>query len=571
MEKVIQTMFSTLQKNAAAFCALLAMLTLPFTGNRAYAQGDGGILTDGYGHWDWGWLDWPPANGCPHTIINISTGVDNAGTPLSLTTPDPNWICPAGMGSVVYYSGWGTFSGSRWLGNTSFGTPPGTYSFTRNFTLPLGASGIITLQAIADNRVKIYLDGGSTPIALSTPWDSYGFLNSRVANYTAAIGPGSHSIVAQVVNEDGPSGLDLYGTVDYTNTNTSVDLSTGVVGFLPLPVGTTDPYWSCPAGYNKVTTPHPYWDNFTGSQWLGDGVNDVPAGSYDYYRTFNVPGASGILNFEAMGDNTVKFDLDGNYLAQTGATTFGYTLPYKVVYTGGVTGGTHTLHAVVTNNEAMMGLNLHGSIAYCNSEYDNTNCITDPYYTATFAGPNSAAFFSSANPMNTSTAYATVTHYWDFGDGGNSTAVNPVYTYATPASYLVTHTVTKVIAYPGGLRSRCSSTKSCWVTVDWDASGKHFSVDCGSGDPSGKPGATITPAQDGPFAIFPNPAQDELKISRPLNSCELSIFSVDGRSISHVSDFTGQKIDISNLPAGSYILKIAENNKVTNLKFNKIQ
>lgn len=566
-------MYTNIRKSTTVLSLLITLFASFFTGYQAFAQGDDDPRTiGGTGHWDW--TDWPPPpNGCPTTVINISTGVDNTGTLLSIGSPDPNWSCPSGMGNTITpISSWGSLPGSRWLGSTS-STSPGYFNYVRAFSLPVGAVGTITFQALADNYVQIYLDGGTSPIAQTPGLTIYGFTNANVVNYTALIGPGVHYITAVVYNGNDVTGLNLSGTVSYNIPNTSLDLSTGISNYLPLAIGLADVSWPCsPAGYNNVTAPNAAWGNFSGSQWLGIGGTDAPAGNYTYDRTFTVPSGGGQLTFEAMADNYVQFYLDGSTtpFAQTpGLTLYGFMLSNKVAYSAPIGAGSHTLHAKVYNNGAYLGFNLHGSMAYCNPDYDNTSCNADPNYTVVHTGYNTASFYSSTNPINTSSAYAGVTHYWDFGDGGNSTLANPVYTYAAPGSYLVTHTITKVIISPDGVKRKCIFTASCYLTVD-DAN-RIFSFDCQDGIPSGKPAALgILPELTEAFTIFPNPAQDNLKISRRLNSCELEIIGLDGRSMLHVKDFNGTDVDISSLPDGSYILRIIEGNQVTNLKFNKM-
>ncbi len=67
------------------------------------------------------------------------------------------------------------------------------------------------------------------------------------------------------------------------------------------------------------------------------------------------------------------------------------------------------------------------------------------------------------------------------------------------------------------------------------------------------------------LSIYPNPASDYLKIESPFEIKKIGIYNLNGKLIQQVSAFNGtQKIDISQLPNGQYLLKgLTENGEVS--------
>jgi hypothetical protein len=65
------------------------------------------------------------------------------------------------------------------------------------------------------------------------------------------------------------------------------------------------------------------------------------------------------------------------------------------------------------------------------------------------------------------------------------------------------------------------------------------------------------------LSVYPNPANDVINIVLDKATASLSIHSVTGQLISQYESFTGKKtIDVSELPAGLYILKFVNDTKV---------
>ena len=58
--------------------------------------------------------------------------------------------------------------------------------------------------------------------------------------------------------------------------------------------------------------------------------------------------------------------------------------------------------------------------------------------------------------------------------------------------------------------------------------------------------------------IYPNPANDYVNVNATVNLQNIEIYSIDGQLlISEIVDTNNVKIDVSNLPSGTYILRAA--------------
>ena len=56
--------------------------------------------------------------------------------------------------------------------------------------------------------------------------------------------------------------------------------------------------------------------------------------------------------------------------------------------------------------------------------------------------------------------------------------------------------------------------------------------------------------------IFPNPASDYVNVSATINLQYIDIYSIDGQLLKHeFVDTNNAKIDVSNLPSGTYIIR----------------
>lgn len=121
---------------------------------------------------------------------------------------------------------------------------------------------------------------------------------------------------------------------------------------------------------------------------------------------------------------------------------------------------------------------------------------------------------------------------WDFGDGNTSNLQNPSNTYANGGNYQVCLTINT---------DSCSST-TCQIV----------NVAC----------LSLADEEAIEIKIYPNPAQDilNLSISQELKDAEVKIYSIQGQLMltENISVVNQKAINISDLPAGMFIIEIEE-------------
>lgn len=355
------------------------------------------------------------SNPVPVTM-DLSTGMNN-GSPVPVGNTDPNWT---GTYNTVInaHPAWATLSGSQWLGDNS-GVPPGFYVYTRNFTIPTG--GTLNLQALADNNVQVALDGN--PITQTPGLTIYGFQMANVCSYSAGITPGAHTLTAKVYNEGGPMGLDVRATVTYCGDPTPPPCNADPTFTATYGGGTTVNFAS-----NHVALPgtnvYHTWD-------FGDG--SIPSNAANPSHTY-APGTYNVVH-------TVVVQV----LAADG-TVIDECVQEKVC--------TLVVSDKDTRDRAIQ--------LYCDG-LPPVQCHVDPTFSATWGG-GLTANFTSNNVVYASTV---VTHYWNFGDGGTSTAANPSHTYTSPGSYVVMHDVlVQVLDASGHIIKECRDVKECNLVID---------------------------------------------------------------------------------------------------------
>lgn len=148
-------------------------------------------------------------------------------------------------------------------------------------------------------------------------------------------------------------------------------------------------------------------------------------------------------------------------------------------------------------------------------------------------------------------------HYWNFGDGGTSTQVAPVHTYAGAGRYTITYVATDTI-------KNCSDTDR--VSFRIDSLGylkrKAFTLTVIDRTTSVK---KILLKADETFKVYPNPAQHDLKALSAVNT-QIAIYNVLGELISIRQLMAGeeQSIDVSTWAKGLYFIRT---NQGPSLKF----
>lgn len=129
---------------------------------------------------------------------------------------------------------------------------------------------------------------------------------------------------------------------------------------------------------------------------------------------------------------------------------------------------------------------------------------------------------------------------WDFGDGGYSSAEDPVHTYSTPDSFLVTLTVTDI--------NGCMDTLSQWVDV--------FVCNANSIDDQ---------TDQAQVEFYPNPSSSVTTIESSEAMEQIMLFDNSGKLILHVSGISSnrEELNLSSIAAGTYLARVLFGNSAT--------
>jgi hypothetical protein len=149
-------------------------------------------------------------------------------------------------------------------------------------------------------------------------------------------------------------------------------------------------------------------------------------------------------------------------------------------------------------------------------------------------------------PINPAQNY---TYAWNFGDGATSTLDSPVHTFAAAGDYLVTMDVS----------NGCTDTSvTLLIRVD-------FTV-----------GTATVVKNNIDMRLYPNPAQDQLKLELVGDNIyfrNISVHNVVGQKVIDLKTqkTVTEKINLSQLPAGMYILKAETDKGMVMRKFEVIK
>ncbi|MNS30024.1 PKD domain protein [compost metagenome] len=149
-------------------------------------------------------------------------------------------------------------------------------------------------------------------------------------------------------------------------------------------------------------------------------------------------------------------------------------------------------------------------------------------------------------PINPAANY---NYAWNFGDGATSTLDSPVHTYAAAGDYLVTMDVS----------NGCTDTSvTLLIRVD-------FTV-----------GTATIVKNNIDMRLYPNPAQDQLKLELVGDNIyfrNISVFNVVGQKVINLKTqkTVTEKVNLSQLPAGMYILKAETDKGMVMRKFEVIK
>jgi PKD repeat protein len=177
-------------------------------------------------------------------------------------------------------------------------------------------------------------------------------------------------------------------------------------------------------------------------------------------------------------------------------------------------------------------------------------CITTDTVTLTFDPLPKVAGISYLQTGNSYTfepgglQYA-ASYFWDFGDGNTSTDLKPVHTYAVEQTRTV-----MFIAF------NACGTDTTFVQLKPTDINKVITSGYG-------------------VRVYPNPAQNTLYIdmASPAPDMHLRIMNAMGQVVFEklLEDQFQNKVDISSLPAGSYILKVNDYDRMVTWRFNVLK
>lgn len=174
------------------------------------------------------------------------------------------------------------------------------------------------------------------------------------------------------------------------------------------------------------------------------------------------------------------------------------------------------------------------------------NCDSTFYQTIAVGVPPPASNFSytinnlTVNFSNNSTGAAS--YFWTFGDGTSSTDENPIHSYTTIGNYNVELTITN---------GTLSDTYTETIVIQNNS--------------------TVSNKIAG-FEIFPNPAQNSINISLPvnLNNLVLKIYDSTGNLLNTEKIIPTEKtkcIDLQDFANGIYIIELLGNNFIATEHF----
>jgi N-acetylneuraminic acid mutarotase/PKD repeat protein len=210
---------------------------------------------------------------------------------------------------------------------------------------------------------------------------------------------------------------------------------------------------------------------------------------------------------------------------------------------------------------------------YCVSVTDTTGCIATDCKTlvdSQMVYPPCSIFIVVYPDSNLSGwYYATIyvsganhlSYLWDFGDGSTSNQLFPSHTYATPGYYTICLTVSDTAAH-------CSFTfcdSSFYAYKNGGGPMKHFQVNnqvaLGIKDVSSS--HTV--------GIYPNPANAEITIQADGQKVDhASIYNIAGQKVIDTDNPIQNKVSVSQLPDGIYVIDIKVKDEMSRIKFTKM-
>lgn len=320
-------------------------------------------------------------------------------------------------------------------------------------TICLGQSG--TVSAIAT--------GGTSPYTFA--WQPNGVVN----NGTLVDNPtNSTDYIVMAIDQNGcPGNLDTASIVVYQLNSSSIQANAyspicpGQVTVIYADTfGTTGPLtyqWSnglgTTAGPYIVTPSQPTTYYVTATNSCGVSITDsvtvdfAPPPTLTMFSNIDSSCVPGLFSFTDNSFANNPPDSISSWLWNFGDGSTSQDQNPQHVYTQP---GTYNVTLTVTTNSGC-----------------TNNNASAPYVISVFPNPiaafslNSTSFFLPSEQMiTTNSSVGATTYFWDFGDGGNSTAVEPTYLYSSIGNYIVTLIATNQYG--------CSDTAFIEIITDAD-------------------------------------------------------------------------------------------------------
>ena len=83
--------------------------------------------------------------------------------------------------------------------------------------------------------------------------------------------------------------------------------------------------------------------------------------------------------------------------------------------------------------------------------------------------------------------------------------------------------------------------------------------------------SVTTPERDVTFKVYPNPADNYVRVEASNSIDEITVYSIYGQSLNKYTPNTSNyQVGLENLPSGIYLLKVSSNNTEKTIKIHQL-
>jgi PKD repeat protein len=338
------------------------------------------------------------------------------------------------------------------------------------------------------------------------------------------------------------------GVINFGSTSTGITGSTNYLWTFG---------WGAPNAYGNSAV-RSYTAN--GYDWVCLHINDAITGcsstKCDTVWITNVPTTSTCnanFNYTLSSNGLV-------YFASTFPTTFSNT-NYSWNFGGSATGtGSSLTHTYTSNGTKTICLTITNTLTNCtNTKCDTVNITTVsnsvtpclPSVSYSLSKDSTTALTWNAYPFYPSNITNAT---WSWGDGNTSVGLYPSHTYSAAGTYstcvtvsVSCGTITATYCYVANIFRSSQSSNMIALRVKQ----------------SGATGIKNQTKEESYLSIYPNPNNGEFMVElkgagNQLKENTMSVYNMMGQKVAEKLMLTGDKqtIDVSNLPNGTYLIKI---------------